>query len=164
MYNLSDLYSAQLYVAAGEPDSVTAPLPLHRNPVTKEPTKRSNQHDSQRPSSCYAALSLSRLLQTLHVMLDLTTPSQTLRLRVLVGWGSSFLLGIRASYSKYFHHVTKNYLRLGICEKSSLNLANFTNISMSALFSFKLSPSDYQHLSFLQTSVITLGPRLLSLE
>ena len=95
---------------------MTAPLPLHRNPVTKEPTKRSNQHDSQRPSSCYAALSLSRLLQTLHVMLDLTTPSQTPRLRVLIGWGSSFLLGIRASYSKYFHHVTKNYLRLGICQ------------------------------------------------
>ena len=49
-------------------------------------------------------------------MLDLTTPSQTLRLRVLIGWGSSFLLGIRASYSKYFHHVTKNYLRLRICQ------------------------------------------------
>ena len=130
LHNLSGLQPAQLYVVAGEPDSVTAPLPLHRNPVTKEPTKRSNQHDSQRPSSCYAALSLSRLLQTLHVMLDLTTPSQTPRLRVLIGWGSSFLLGIRASYSKYFHHVTKNYLRLRICQifytSKILKLLNFT--------------------------------------
>ena len=109
---------------------MTAPLPLHRNPVTKEPTKRSNQHDSQRPSSCYAALSLSRLLQTLLVMPDLTTLSQTLKLRVLIGWGSSFLLGIRASYSKYFHHVTKNYLRLRICQifytSKILKFLNFT--------------------------------------
>ena len=63
-------------------------------------------------------------------MLDLTTPSQTLRLRVLIGWGSSFLLGIRASYSKYFHHVTKNYLILGICQifytSKILKFLNFT--------------------------------------